>query len=90
LAIHLSPSNHMCNNSKLRRGRVDQGWELLCWLVGPLYCCTTLAKLISGSGGAGLVGGALLMDAIEDHDDHEREEGYDQGQSLSEKFACPF
>ncbi|KAF9242939.1 hypothetical protein BU15DRAFT_60222 [Melanogaster broomeanus] len=31
------------------------------------------------AGGAGLVGGALLMDAIEDHDDHEREEGYDQG-----------
>jgi hypothetical protein len=31
------------------------------------------------AGGAGLVGGALLMDAIEDHDDHEREEGFDQG-----------
>ncbi|KAF9224413.1 hypothetical protein BS17DRAFT_801869 [Gyrodon lividus] len=31
------------------------------------------------AGGAGLVGGALLMDAIEDHDEHERDEGYDQG-----------
>jgi len=31
------------------------------------------------AGGAGLVGGALLMDAFEDHDDREREEGYDQG-----------
>ncbi|KAF8841298.1 hypothetical protein BDN67DRAFT_532713 [Paxillus ammoniavirescens] len=31
------------------------------------------------AGGAGLVGGALLMDAFEDHDEREREEGYDQG-----------
>ncbi|KII95984.1 hypothetical protein PLICRDRAFT_170573 [Plicaturopsis crispa FD-325 SS-3] len=31
------------------------------------------------AGGAGLVGGALLTEAFEDHDDHEREEGYDQG-----------
>ncbi|KAI0676707.1 hypothetical protein C8Q78DRAFT_1073498 [Trametes maxima] len=31
------------------------------------------------AGGAGLVGGALLMDAFEDHEDHEREEAYDAG-----------
>jgi len=31
------------------------------------------------AGGAGLVGGALLMDAFEDHDEREREEGFDQG-----------
>ena len=31
-------------------------------------------------GGAGLVGGALLMDAFEDHEDHEREEAYDAGE----------
>ncbi|EGO01464.1 hypothetical protein SERLA73DRAFT_176741 [Serpula lacrymans var. lacrymans S7.3] len=31
------------------------------------------------AGGAGLVGGALLMDAFEDHNEDEREEGYDQG-----------
>lgn len=33
-------------------------------------------------GGAGLVGGALLADAFEDHDEHEREEGYQDG-------SCP-
>ena len=26
-----------------------------------------------------MVGGALLMDAFEDHEDHEREEAYDAG-----------
>ncbi|KAM5540560.1 hypothetical protein V8D89_005591, partial [Ganoderma adspersum] len=31
------------------------------------------------AGGAGLVGGALLMDAFENHEDHEREEAYDSG-----------
>ncbi|KAG1739934.1 uncharacterized protein EDB91DRAFT_1134580 [Suillus paluster] len=31
------------------------------------------------AGGAGLVGGALLMDAFEDHEDHERDQAYDQG-----------
>ncbi|KIK98150.1 hypothetical protein PAXRUDRAFT_824163 [Paxillus rubicundulus Ve08.2h10] len=31
------------------------------------------------AGGAGLVGGALLMDAIGDHDEHERDEGYNEG-----------
>ncbi|KAH9942984.1 uncharacterized protein BXZ73DRAFT_74055 [Epithele typhae] len=31
------------------------------------------------AGGAGLVGGALLMDAFEDHEDHEREQAYDAG-----------
>ncbi|KAG9317076.1 hypothetical protein JVU11DRAFT_1263 [Chiua virens] len=31
------------------------------------------------AGGAGLVGGALLMDAVEDHNDYEREQGFDQG-----------
>ncbi|KAJ3002227.1 hypothetical protein NUW54_g5963 [Trametes sanguinea] len=31
------------------------------------------------AGGAGLVGGALLMDAFEDHEEHEREEAYDAG-----------
>jgi len=31
------------------------------------------------AGGAGLVGGALLMDAFEHHEDREREEAYDQG-----------
>lgn len=30
-------------------------------------------------GGAGLVGGALLMNAIEDHNEREREEGFEQG-----------
>ncbi|KIJ70620.1 hypothetical protein HYDPIDRAFT_105364 [Hydnomerulius pinastri MD-312] len=34
------------------------------------------------TGGAGLVGGALLMDAFEDHEDNEREEAYDQGWCL--------
>jgi len=31
------------------------------------------------AGGAGLVGGALLMDAFDDHEEREREIGYDQG-----------
>jgi len=31
------------------------------------------------AGGAGLVGGALLMDAIEDHDRNEYDQGYNQG-----------
>ncbi|PIL36626.1 hypothetical protein GSI_00315 [Ganoderma sinense ZZ0214-1] len=31
------------------------------------------------AGGAGLVGGALLMDAFENHEEHEREEAYDAG-----------
>lgn len=31
------------------------------------------------AGGAGLVGGALLANAFEDHDNEERQEGYDQG-----------
>lgn len=31
------------------------------------------------------MGGALLMDAFEDHEDHEREEAYDQGESTT----CP-
>jgi len=38
------------------------------------------------AGGAGLVGGALLMDAIEDHDQDEREEGYDQGFDQGEDY----
>jgi mevalonate pyrophosphate decarboxylase len=50
----------------------------------------TLARLISGSGGAGLVGGALLMDAFEDHEDRQEEQAYDQGQSLPEKLVCTF
>lgn len=33
-------------------------------------------------GGAGLIGGALLEDAWQDHDDHEREEGYQDGWCL--------
>lgn len=35
--------------------------------------------LMPGSGGAGLVGGALLMDAFEDHEDNVRDQAYDQG-----------
>ncbi|KAG1753273.1 hypothetical protein EDB19DRAFT_1668361 [Suillus lakei] len=31
------------------------------------------------AGGAGLVGGALLMDAFEDHEDNVRDQAYDQG-----------
>ncbi|RPD74612.1 hypothetical protein L226DRAFT_560752 [Lentinus tigrinus ALCF2SS1-7] len=31
------------------------------------------------AGGAGLVGGALLMDAFDDHEDREREQAYDAG-----------
>ncbi|KAG8218264.1 hypothetical protein J3R82DRAFT_3875 [Butyriboletus roseoflavus] len=31
------------------------------------------------AGGAGLVGGALLMDAFEDHNEYERDEGFQQG-----------
>ena len=31
------------------------------------------------AGGAGLVGGALLMDAIDDHDQSEYQEGYQEG-----------
>lgn len=38
---------------------------------------------MSGSGGAGLVGGALLMDAFEDHEDRVEEQAYDQGKSLA-------
>jgi hypothetical protein len=30
-------------------------------------------------GGGGLLGGALLADAFEDHNRDERDEGYDQG-----------
>ena len=41
------------------------------------------------AGGAGLVGGALLMDAFEDHEDHEREEAYDAGEYLT-LFATTF
>lgn len=29
------------------------------------------------------MGGALLMDAVEDHDDREREIGFDQGECYS-------
>jgi hypothetical protein len=36
-----------------------------------------------GSGGAGLVGGALIMDAFEDHEDRVEEQAYDQGKSLA-------
>ena len=32
------------------------------------------------AGGAGLVGGALLMDAIEDHDREEYQEGFADGE----------
>ncbi|KAH7924831.1 hypothetical protein BV22DRAFT_1195641 [Leucogyrophana mollusca] len=39
------------------------------------------------AGGAGLVGGALLMDAIEDHNEDERQEGYDQGFQNGENYA---
>ena len=35
------------------------------------------------AGGAGLVGGALLMDAFENHEEHEREEAYDAGESFT-------
>jgi len=31
------------------------------------------------AGGAGLVGGALLMDAFEDHEDRQDQQAYDQG-----------
>ena len=31
------------------------------------------------SGGAGLIGGALLADAFEDHEDRVEQEAYDQG-----------
>lgn len=31
------------------------------------------------SGGAGLVGGALLADAFENHEEREEEQAYDQG-----------
>jgi len=31
------------------------------------------------AGGAGLVGGALLANAFDDHEDREREEGYEHG-----------
>jgi len=41
-----------------------------------------LAGLISGSAGGGLLGGMLLEDVIENHDERERQEGFDQGQSL--------
>lgn len=33
-------------------------------------------------GGAGLIGGALLENAFEDHDQDEREEGYQQGEQF--------
>lgn len=34
------------------------------------------------SGGAGLIGGALLADAFEDHEDNNEQEAYDQGMSF--------
>jgi len=37
---------------------------------------------MSGLAGGGLLGGMLLEDMIDNHDEREREEGYDQGQSL--------
>ncbi|KAG6328829.1 hypothetical protein ID866_10260 [Astraeus odoratus] len=58
----------------------------LVWELGRTTLSTITSKrarhgncVASGTGGAGLVGGALLMDAIEDHDEHERAEGFDQG-----------
>jgi hypothetical protein len=47
-------------------------------------------RLISGSGGAGLLGGALLMDAFDDHEDRQEEQAYDQGQSLPESSCALF
>lgn len=39
-------------------------------------------------GGAGLIGGALLADAWEDHDQAEQEEGYQEGEHLSVLIRC--
>lgn len=56
------------------------GTALLAGKSCVLLCDTV--RLISGSGGAGLVGGALLMDAFENHEDRVEEQAYDQGWSL--------
>jgi hypothetical protein len=54
--------------------------EQRCWQVrGRILSVILELTLIRNIGGAGLVGGALLMDAFEDHDEREREEGFDQG-----------
>ncbi|KAG2125923.1 hypothetical protein BD769DRAFT_1464061 [Suillus cothurnatus] len=40
------------------------------------------------AGGAGLVGGALLMDAFEDHEDRVEEQAYDQGYDQGYDNGC--
>jgi hypothetical protein len=35
--------------------------------------------MFSGLGGAGLVGGALIADAFEDHEEREERDAYDAG-----------
>ncbi|KZT12680.1 uncharacterized protein LAESUDRAFT_709886 [Laetiporus sulphureus 93-53] len=38
------------------------------------------------AGGAGLLGGMLIEDLVERHDEHEREEGFDQGLSTGDPY----
>ena len=55
------------------------GTALLAGMYRPSYHVVTYSQLLVTQGGAGLVGGALLMDAFEDHDRDEYQDGYDQG-----------
>jgi hypothetical protein len=41
----------------------------------------TLFPFLAVAGGAGLLGGLALGEVFENHEEREREEGYDQGQS---------
>ena len=81
-AVH----NQQSSNNRRRPRSLAWGWELLCLPVRPAVHSDTLTTHSDPRvcrlrlGGAGLVGGALLMDAFEDHEDHEREEAYDAGE----------
>ena len=54
------------------------GDEMFCAVPGLMTGLTPLPFLVL-AGGAGLVGGALVANAFDDHEDRVREEGYDQG-----------
>jgi len=47
----------------------------------PDILLISLFPFLAVAGGAGLLGGALLGGAIENHEDREEEQAYDQGQS---------
>ena len=49
---------------------------MLCWLMRDK---TDLYYFPAAAGGAGLLGGALIADAIGDHQEELREDAYNQG-----------